>query len=32
VVEQVFNNVEGKIVLVADGQTIGLEDIVSVKN
>ncbi len=31
-VEQVFNNIEGKIVLVADGRKIGLEDIISVKN
>lgn len=29
-VEKVFNNVDGKIVLVADGRTIGLEDIISV--
>ncbi|MBC8217617.1 MAG: hypothetical protein H8E73_04070 [Planctomycetes bacterium] len=32
VVEQVFNNIDGKIVLVADGRTISLQDIVSIKN
>lgn len=28
VVEQVYNNVDGKIILVTNGQTIGLEDII----
>ncbi|MBL7154368.1 MAG: flagellar hook capping protein [Phycisphaerae bacterium] len=32
VVEQVFNNIDGKIVLVADGRIISLQDIVSIKN
>lgn len=32
VVEQVYNNIDGKIVLTAGGYAIGLEDIISVKN
>ncbi len=32
VVEQVYNNIDGEIVLTAGGQAIGLEDIISVKN
>ncbi|MBN2136654.1 MAG: hypothetical protein JW720_02495 [Sedimentisphaerales bacterium] len=32
IVEQVFNDVDGKIVLVADGHQIALEDVISVSN
>lgn len=32
VVEQVYNNIDGKVVLTAGGYAIGLEDIISVKN
>lgn len=31
VVEQVYNNIDGKVVLTAGGYAIGLEDIISVK-
>ena len=32
VVEEVFTNIDGKIVLSAGGHSIGLDDIISVKN
>ena len=32
VVERVFNNIDGEIVLVAGGHTVGLDEIISVTN
>ncbi len=32
VVEQVYNNLDGKIMLVVEGHTIGIEDVIAVQN